>query len=204
MDNKLLIATNNAGKLKEFQFMLRDIPVKLLSLADVGITAQIEETGKTYTENAEIKAAGYAALSSLITLADDSGLEVDALGGEPGVMSARYAGEKASDSDRVQFLLSKIRNVPQEKRTAHFKCVIAVAIPEKKIELRFGQCDGFISFEPHGTNGFGYDPVFYLPEYGKTVAELPSDLKNRISHRGRAAENCCSLLLSLFSSYNRV
>ena len=119
------------------------------------------------------------------------------------VLCQPRCGEKASDNDRVQFLLSKIKNVPQEKRTAHFKCVIVIAIPGKKLELRFGQCDGFISFEPHGDNGFGYDPIFYLPEYKKTMADLPFDLKNRISHRGRAAKNCLPLLLNLFSSSNK-
>jgi XTP/dITP diphosphohydrolase len=132
--------------------------------------------------------------SGLLTLADDSGLEVDALNGEPGVMSARYAGKNASDTDRVKYLLSKMKDVPKEKRTARFRCVIAIAQPDGQVEFCEGECKGLIAFEPCGKNGFGYDPIFCFPKYGKTMAELPIEIKNRISHRGRAAQKARLIL----------
>jgi len=160
---------------------------QLVTLQQAGITGVVEETGRTFEENARLKAITLAIRSNQITLADDSGLVVDALGGEPGVMSARYAGEKATDVDRVNFLLGKMTGVPWEKRTALFKCVIAIATPAGDVALCEGECHGFISLEPKGDNGFGYDPVFYFPELGKTMAELTPEVKGRISHRARAA-----------------
>jgi XTP/dITP diphosphohydrolase len=147
---------------REYCFLLAGVSYQLVSIAEVGISAQIEETGTTFEENATLKAAGYATMASLITLADDSGLQVDALGGAPGVLSARYAGANASDAERLDYLLSKLKRVPWEKRTARFRCVIAIALPNGKIELCHGKCEGIITFEPKGTSGFGYDPVFYL------------------------------------------
>jgi XTP/dITP diphosphohydrolase len=184
---KLLIATHNLGKLKEFAEFFMGTPFELVSLSDLGIDLDVDETGTTYAENATLKATTYAGLSGLSTLADDSGLEVDGLGGEPGVRSARYAGEDASDDDRIAFLLQKLNNVAREQWTARFRCVIALAWPDSPIELYEGQCEGIITDRPRGAKGFGYDPLFYLPELGKTMAELPFDEKNRISHRGRAA-----------------
>ena len=136
-------------------------------------------------------------MSGLLTLADDSGLEVDALGGEPGVRSSRYAGDNAGDAERVSFLLNKLRDIPQDRRQARFRCVIAIAQPGRPTQTAEGTCQGFIALEPKGDNGFGYDPVFFLPEYGKTIAELPPEIKNRISHRGRAARNARRLLVNL-------
>jgi len=156
-------------------------------LADVGLDNQIEETGETFTENACLKARAYGQASGLLTLADDSGLEVDALGGAPGVHSARYADPGANDADRIHKLLAALHGVPWEKRTADFRCIIALAWPDGRLETFEGRCDGVIAFEPRGTNGFGFDPVFYLSEHNCTMAELPMDVKNRISHRGRAA-----------------
>jgi XTP/dITP diphosphohydrolase len=147
----------------------------------------VEESGVTFEENARLKALSYSAHAGELTLADDSGLEVEALGGEPGVRSARYAGEGASDSQRVSYLLSRLEDIPWERRAARFRCVIAVATPAGQVEFSYGECRGFITLEPRGTGGFGYDPVFYLPEYGLTVAELPPEVKNRVSHRARAA-----------------
>jgi XTP/dITP diphosphohydrolase len=134
-----------------------------------------------------------------LSLADDSGLEVSALGGEPGVRSARYAGEDASDAERVRYLLSKLDGIPQEKRQARFRCVIAIANPQGEVELCTGECEGFIAFEPKGERGFGYDPIFYLSELGKTMAELPPEKKNKISHRGRAAARAREVLKRLAS-----
>ncbi|MEW6142255.1 MAG: XTP/dITP diphosphatase [Chloroflexota bacterium] len=184
---KLLLATSNRGKLLEFQHLFPGSHFELVTPADLELDLEVAENGTTYAENASLKALAFARASGLITLADDSGLEVDALGGEPGIQSARYAGEGAGDRDRVARLLSRLQDIPWEKRTAHFRCVIAVAAPSGRVDFAEGSCNGIITFEPKGASGFGYDPVFYFPKYGKTMAELPIELKNRISHRGRAA-----------------
>jgi XTP/dITP diphosphohydrolase len=184
---KLLLATNNPGKVAEYRSLLSRINFELVTLQQEGITGAVEETGFTFEENARLKAKTMAVESHLITLADDSGLEVDALGGEPGVRSARYAGENVSDIDRVNFLLAKLAGIPWNKRTGLFRCVIAIATPAGDIAVCDGECRGFIAFEPKGKYGFGYDPVFFFPELGKTMAELPSEIKDRISHRARAA-----------------
>jgi XTP/dITP diphosphohydrolase len=185
--NRLLLATSNKGKITEYRQILSGLPYEFVSLKDVGITSDVKEDYPTYRENALHKAQSYAEMSGLMTLADDSGLEVDALGGEPGVLSARYAGENATDKDRVGLLLSNLKDIPLEKRTAKFVCVIALTLPAGKSELYYGECSGLITFEPMGKNGFGYDPVFYFPAQEKTMAELPPEIKNRVSHRGKAA-----------------
>jgi len=184
---KLLLATNNQGKVHEYRSLLRDLPFELVTPAQQGITTEVDEVGETLEENAELKATILAAESQLLALADDSGLEVDALGGEPGRLSARYAGEGASDRDRVDYLLSRLKDIPWQKRTARFRCIIAVSTPGGEVELCSGECHGIIAFEPKGELGFGYDPIFYLPELDKTMAELPMEAKNRVSHRGKAA-----------------
>jgi XTP/dITP diphosphohydrolase len=184
---KLLLATTNRGKIREYRSLLSGLPFELVTPAEEGIDIAVEENRPSYEENASIKAKAYAGASHLITLADDSGLEVDVLGGEPGIRSARAAGEAAGDKDRIEHLLARLKGVPLEKRTAHFKCVIAIATPEGRIELCHGECQGLIALEPRGENGFGYDPVFCLSEFKKTMAELPLDIKNQISHRGKAA-----------------
>jgi XTP/dITP diphosphohydrolase len=191
---KLLLATNNEGKVREYKSMLRDLPCALVSLAELGIKTEVDEIGGSLEENARLKATAFARESQLLTLADDSGLEVDALGGEPGRLSARYAGEGASDRDRVNYLLSRLKDVPEEKRSARFRCVIAIAQPDGKVELCSGECLGFITTAPRGNFGFGYDPIFYLPGLGKTMAELTLEEKNRVSHRGRAAREASKLL----------
>jgi XTP/dITP diphosphohydrolase len=191
---KLLLATNNEGKVREYKSMLRDLPFALVSLAELGIKTEVDEIGGSLEENARLKAVAFARESQLLTLADDSGLEVDALGGEPGRLSARYAGEGASDRDRVNYLLSRLKDVPEEKRSARFRCVIAIATPDGKVELCSGECRGFITTAPRGNFGFGYDPIFYLPGLGKTMAELTLEEKNRVSHRGRAAREASKLL----------
>jgi XTP/dITP diphosphohydrolase len=184
---KLLLATNNKGKILEYRALLADLPYRLVTLADAGIDLVVEEAGESLEENARLKATFLAARSGLITLADDSGLWVDALGGEPGTLSARYAGKNATDQDRVNYLLKKLEGVPSEKRTARFKCVITLAIPQGKVAYCRGECEGVIIDQPRGEQGFGYDPIFHIPALGKTMAELTLEEKNRVSHRARAA-----------------
>ena len=191
---KLLLATTNRGKAREYRQLLHGLPFSIVTLSDEGITLEVAEKEPDFAGNARLKAVAYASMSGLLTLADDSGLEVDALNGEPGVRSARYAGDHATDDERVAFLLGKLNLVPPEKRTARFVCVIAIAAPDGQVKLCHGECPGFITSEPRGSNGFGYDPVFYLPEYEKTMAELPFETKNRISHRARAAEQVYAIL----------
>jgi XTP/dITP diphosphohydrolase len=197
---KLLLATNNTGKVKEYRSLLQGIPFELVTPKEMGILMDVEETGTTYEENARLKACALAEESGLLTLADDSGIEVDALAGEPGVMSARYAGENASDAERVNYLLAKMKDIPKEKRTARFRCVIAIAQPDGQVEFCYGECNGVITFESQGTKGFGYDPVFFFPERGKTMAELPFEIKNQISHRGHAAQKARLILQKLSSA----
>jgi XTP/dITP diphosphohydrolase len=197
---KLLVATNNPGKVREYEVLLRGLPLTLTYPAQEGIDIEVEETGSTFAENACLKAAAYARASGLLTLADDSGLEVDALGGEPGTRSARYAGKGASDEDRYRLLLSKLKGVPWERRTARFRCVIAVARPQGEVRIAEGTCEGVIAFEPRGEHGFGYDPVFYMAERGQTMAELELEVKNRISHRARAAEGARRILHELLGN----
>lgn len=195
----LLVATHNRGKLREYRELLRDLPVQLTFLDEVGIADDVPETGQSFEENAVLKARAYAQKSGLLTLADDSGLEVDALGGRPGVHSARYAGPTATDADRIRKLLSELQGVPPEQRTARFRCVIAVATPDGEVITAEGTVEGVIATEPRGTHGFGYDPIFYLPELGVTMAQLPPAVKNRISHRARAAQAIKPLLRDLLA-----
>jgi XTP/dITP diphosphohydrolase len=185
---RLLVATRNRGKLREYQELLAGLPVELTYLGGEGIVEDVEETGSSFAENAVLKAQRYALISGLVTLADDSGLEVDALGGEPGVHSARYAGPGASDEDRYRLLLEKMQHVPPDERGARFRCVIAVAEPRGGTYTADGVCDGEIAFGPEGDFGFGYDPVFLPRGRGRTMAQLPPEEKNRISHRARAAQ----------------
>ncbi len=191
---KLLIATHNPGKKREFAELLRGLDLEFCTLADLGEQKTVEETGGTYAENALLKARGYAVMTGLTTLADDSGLEVDALGGAPGVLSARYAGEDASDEARYRLLLHNLEGVPEGLRTARFRCVIAIAWPDGRAELAEGAIEGRITREPVGAQGFGYDPVFWVPEQGKTMAELAPEVKNSISHRARAATAAAGIL----------
>ncbi len=191
---KLLLATSNPGKISEYRVLLDGLGYRMTTLAEEGITRIVPESGSNYEENAQLKAITYAKLSQLITLADDSGLEVDVLNGEPGVQSARFAGETATDAEKVSLLLAKLEGVPWKQRTARFKCVIAIATPEGYSELCYGECQGIIATEVKGENGFGYDPIFFLPEAGKTIAELPLEIKNQISHRARASQQARQIL----------
>jgi XTP/dITP diphosphohydrolase len=194
---KLLLATNNNAKVREYQSLLRALPCELVTLREQGINTVVSEVGESLEENAELKAVAFAAESQLVALADDSGLEVDVLGGEPGPVSARCAGERASDMERVKYLLARLKGVPWEKRSARFRCVIAVATPEGRVGFCSGECPGMITFEPKGEEGFGYDPIFYLPALSKTMAELSLEVKNSISHRGEAARKVPLVLTGL-------
>jgi XTP/dITP diphosphohydrolase len=196
---KLLLATSNQGKIKEYRFLLDGLGYQITTLTEEGIAKNVTESGNNYEQNARLKAITYAKLSQLTTLADDSGLEVDALNGEPGVKSARFAGETATDAEKVSFLLAKLNGVPWERRTARFKCVIAIANPGGRVELCYGECHGMVAFEAKGENGFGYDPIFFLPEIGKTMAELPFEMKNQISHRAQASQKARQVLQQLYS-----
>jgi XTP/dITP diphosphohydrolase len=194
---RLLVATNNRGKLREYSELLKGIPFELTTLSEQGITEEVEETGSSLKQNAIHKVTAYAKLSGLTTMADDSGLEVDALGGEPGPLSRRYAGDNVSDKERNDYLLAKLRNIPWEKRTARFRAVIALATPEGKVKTVEGVCEGIIAFDFKGTGGFGYDPIFYLPTLDKHMAELTLAEKNRISHRAKAAQKARRILEQL-------
>ncbi len=183
---RLLVATGNAGKLKEYREILSGLPLELVSPEDVGLDLQVEESGDTFAANAEVKARAYARATGTATLADDSGLEVDALDGLPGVHSARYAGEGASDVDRRRKLLQALESVPAGRRTARFRCVIALYW-HGSVYFTEGLVEGTIGREERGSGGFGYDSLFEVPGTGKTMAELTAAEKNAISHRGRAA-----------------
>ena len=191
----LLVATRNAGKLAELQTLFRETPFKLISLDDAGVNFEVEETGTTFAENAVLKATRYGEAAGLPTIADDSGLEVDALDGAPGVLSARYAGPDATDEERNAFLLRNLADLPRNSWTARFRCSIAVFRPGQGVRVVEGTVEGVITDRPRGENGFGYDPVFYLPELGQTTAELSPEHKNRLSHRGIAARKALRVLL---------
>ena len=181
---KLLVATTNPGKLAEYRGLLQGAPLEIVDLRDTGVDLEVAETGATFEENALLKARAYASATKLLTLADDSGLCVDALNGAPGVFSARYAhGDRA----RIQKILVEMKQVPDERRSARFVCVIALAWPGGEAVTFEGTCEGRIAHRPSGSHGFGFDPIFLFPEQAQTMAELPLSLKNQISHRARAA-----------------
>jgi XTP/dITP diphosphohydrolase len=185
---RLMIATRNAGKQREYEQLLGTpaIGIALCWPQEMGLALDVAENGATYMENARLKALAHAQAAGLWSLADDSGLEVDALSGKPGVHSARYGGSGASDADRYRLLLHRLEGVPWVERRARFRCVVVLAAPSGETYAAEGVCEGMIAQEPKGQHGFGYDPVFYLPDHGRTMAELSPGVKNRVSHRGRA------------------
>ncbi|HCJ07454.1 MAG: XTP/dITP diphosphatase [Clostridiales bacterium] len=185
---KLIFATGNENKMKEIRMILGDLDYEILSMKEAGIDADIVEDGKTFEENAIIKATAISKLSGCLVLADDSGLEVDYMDKMPGIYSARWMGEDTSYRIKNKAIIDKLEGVPDEKRTARFVCAIAAAFPDGRVVTKRGTIEGIIGYEERGENGFGYDPIFFLPEYGKTTAELSPEEKNRISHRGRALE----------------
>jgi XTP/dITP diphosphohydrolase len=192
--NKLLIATNNKGKVKELQDLLKDTGIELITPAQIHLELDVLEDGQTYAENASKKAIAFAKASGLVSLADDSGLEVDALDGAPGLYSARYSPKpNATDSDRRAYLLQNLKEKPRPW-TARFHATIAIATPDNQLQVTEGFCEGEIIPEERGTGGFGYDPIFLLRELGKTMAELSMDKKNRLSHRAQAVMKAKGIL----------
>jgi XTP/dITP diphosphohydrolase len=190
VSEKLLVATHNQGKVREYRALLADLPLEVTWLDAEGVTFEAEETGDTFAQNAIMKARAYAAHTGLLTWADDSGLEVDALGGAPGVLSARYGAPAArSDEERYRLLLARLDGVPEAERSARFRCAVAIAWPDGRVVTVDGACEGRIAHAPAGEHGFGYDPIFLVADcdYQQTMAELAPALKNQISHRGRAA-----------------
>ncbi len=190
----ILLATNNQGKVLELKKLLGELPFNVRSLQDFPQVGEIEENGESFAENALIKAKAGARATGILTLADDSGLEVDVLQGEPGVRSARFAGEPKNDSRNNAKLLELLKDIPLYRRSARFKSVIALVTPEGEEFVTEGTCEGLISLEPKGQGGFGYDPLFYVPEYDRSFAELSLEEKNAISHRGKALRAAAAML----------
>ena len=186
MEKKVIFATSNEGKMKEVRAILEDLGMEVLSMKEAGIHVDVVEDGKTFEENAVIKATEIQKVCGEIVLADDSGLEVDYLNKEPGIYSARYMGEDTSYRIKNQSLIDRLEGVEDEKRTARFVCAIAAAFPDESVEVTRGTIEGRIGYKESGENGFGYDPIFYVPEYGCTTAELSPEQKNEVSHRGKA------------------
>lgn len=184
--SRIIFATGNAGKMKEIREILADMNMEILSMKEAGISADINEDGTTFEENAVIKAKTIAKLTKDIVLADDSGLEVDYLNKEPGIYSARYMGEETSYTIKNQAIIDRLEGVPKEKRTARFVCAIAAVLPNGEVLTTRGTIEGYIGTESAGVNGFGYDPIFFVDEYGCSTAELSEEQKNEISHRGKA------------------
>lgn len=195
--DKIVFATTNEGKVKEIKEILKDFQVEVVSMKEMGITADIEENGATFEENSLIKARALVKLTGLPALADDSGLEVDYLNGEPGIYSARYLGRDTDYDYKNNYIIDKLSGAKGEERSARFVCVISLVLPDGREFVERGVVEGLIGYEQKGENGFGYDPIFYLPEYGKTSAELPPEEKNRISHRGKALTAMKKLIVTL-------
>lgn len=185
---KIIFATTNEGKMKEIRMIMKDLDIELLSLKDVRISVDIKEDGKTFEENAIIKAKTICELTGEMVLADDSGLEVDYMDKAPGVLSARYLGEETPYSIKNQAIVDNLKDAVGQERSARFVCVIAAAFPDGRVITARGTVEGLIGFEEKGTNGFGYDPLLYVPEYGMTTGEMEPELKNEISHRGKALQ----------------
>ncbi|MBD5544011.1 MAG: XTP/dITP diphosphatase [Lachnospiraceae bacterium] len=192
---KIIFATGNEGKVREVQAIMADMDVEVLSLKQAGISAEIEENGASFEENAVIKAKEIAKLTDAVVLADDSGLEIDYLNKEPGIYSARYLGEDTPYREKNRLILERMEKAPEEKRTARFICAMAAVLPDGTLITTHGAMEGRIGYESKGENGFGYDPIFYLPEYGMTSAQIDPAEKNRISHRGKALREMKAELL---------
>jgi XTP/dITP diphosphohydrolase len=188
MGRRIVFATGNKGKVKEIQLIMADTGMETVSMKEAGIDIDIEENGNSYEENALIKARAVAKFTDDIVMADDSGLEVDALGKEPGIYSARYLGEDTPYSIKNADIIKRLEGVPDEERTARFVCAIAAVLPDGRELTTRATIEGRIGYEEKGANGFGFDPIFYVPEFGRTTAELSEEEKNRVSHRGKALE----------------
>lgn len=192
---KIIFATSNEGKMKEVREIMKDMDIKLLSLKELGLNPHIVENGNSFEENAVIKAKQVMELTGEIVMADDSGIEIDYLGKAPGIYSARFLGENTSYDIKNQYILDKLAKAKDEERSARFVCVIACAFPDGRIITSKGVIEGYIAKKISGSNGFGYDPIFYVPEYKCTTAEMPPELKNEISHRGKALRSMKSKLM---------
>lgn len=198
--NEVIIATKNKGKAAEFKRIFSELQIEVKTLLDFPEQIDIKETGQTFEENAIIKAKSLAKSFNKVVIADDSGLIVDALNGQPGIYSARYAGEEKDDEKNNDKILAELADVPREKRTARFYCALAIATPEGKTKTVNGICEGKILTERRGTNGFGYDPIFYVNEKKQAMAELPADIKNKISHRAQALQKLVKLIDENFAT----
>lgn len=196
---EIIIATKNSGKVKDFEQLFKSKGFVIKSLLDYPEIPDVEETGKTFAENAKLKSEQISTILQRAVIADDSGLSIDALDGEPGVYSARYAGEQKDDQDNIKKVLLNLEGVPYEKRTARFHCALALTIPNQETYLVDGTCEGIISTQSKGEHGFGYDPIFFLPEQNKTMAQLSSEEKNKISHRANALKKLQSMINQMFN-----
>lgn len=203
MEHRIIFATGNEGKMREVRLILADLGMEIISMKEAGASCEIEETGSSFAENAEIKAKAVWEQTGHIVLADDSGLVVDYLGGEPGIYSARYMGEDTSYEIKNQAIIDRVAEAKEEERTARFVSAIAAVLPDGTILHTEGTVEGKIAHQPAGTEGFGYDPIFYLPEYGMTSAQIPIEKKNEISHRGKALEAMKQKLKGLYREENR-
>ncbi len=203
MEHRIIFATGNEGKMREVRLILADLGMEIISMKEAGASCEIEETGSSFAENAEIKARAVWKQTGHIVLADDSGLVVDYLGGEPGIYSARYMGEDTSYEIKNQAIIDRVAEAKEEERTARFVSAIAAVLPDGTILHTEGTVEGKIAHQPAGTEGFGYDPIFYLPEYGMTSAQIPIEKKNEISHRGKALEAMKQKLKGLYREENR-
>jgi XTP/dITP diphosphohydrolase len=200
---RLVVATGNLGKFREIAALLDGLAILLVPLDRDTAASMPPESGDSFQENARIKAVAAAALTGTVALADDSGLEVDALGGQPGVLSARFGGPGRTDADRCRLLLDKLIAVPPEGRSARFRCVVAIAEPSGQVRYAEGACEGRITVAPRGTLGFGYDPLFEVPSLGRTLAEIDSDVKNRLSHRAQAVGRARAILSAMLDEQSR-
>ena len=203
MEHRIIVATGNEGKMREVRLILADLGIEIISMKEAGASCEIEETGSSFAENAEIQAKAVWEQTGHIVLADDSGLVVDYLGGEPGIYSARYMGEDTSYEIKNQAIMDRVAEAKEEERTARFVSAIAAVLPDGTILHTEGTVEGEIAYQPAGTEGFGYDPIFYLPEYGMTSAQIPIEKKNEISHRGKALEAMKQKLKGLYREENR-
>jgi XTP/dITP diphosphohydrolase len=202
MAPQLLIASNNRGKVDEFRELLQGSGWEIVSSRELGLEIEVDETGRTYRDNALIKAETFGAEAGMAALSDDSGLEVDALDGEPGALHHQNGWDGRDNADRIQILLNALKDVPPDRRSSRYRAVIVVVLPDGRVLEEEGTSEGFIVDQPAGSNGFGYDPVFYLPELGKTMAQLSLEEKNRISHRGLAAARMLERLKELASQFS--
>ena len=204
LNHELLVATRNKGKLGELLNLLQGTHYELLSLENVDIQHEVEETGDTFEANAILKAEEYGQMVGIVTIADDSGIEVDALDGAPGVLSARYGGEELDDQGRNALLLKNLANVPDSKLTARFRCVVALSRPNQGTVTFNGSVEGFITRNPRGINGFGYDPLFYFPPKCKTLAQIPAEEKHSVSHRGKAVHKAVQYLRRMVQDFGEI